>query len=163
MPTLLTMDDHMLMAAPNGHTIDDADMLAALTQDLRLAEARGRALERELANRDADIGALEAKAAYAEHCAAVDAARIAHLERHIAHLDQHIAHLERHIVGLEHHQEYSAAEARLCEAHIAHLEQRSLVAEQRGDDLDHRIMAMYRSTSWRLTGPMRRLMRLVRR
>jgi hypothetical protein len=110
----LTMDDHMLVAAPDVNTIDETDMLAALIQDLRLAEARTRALERDLANREVDIRALEARAAYGE-------------------------------------------------AWIAHLEHRALVAEQRGDELHERILAIYRSTSWRLTGPMRRLIRLVRR
>ena len=101
--------------------VEQPDLVADLVEARRVADSRLKGLERELANRDFDIRALE--------------------DRN-AHLLAQLAAREQQTLALE---------------------QRTLHAEQAAEDMHNRILSIYRSTSWRLGGPMRRIVRLIRR
>lgn len=55
--------------------------------------------------------------------------------------------------------------AQLTEKHeqVLAFEDRAMRAEQVAEDMHNRILSIYRSTSWRLGGPMRRVVRILRR
>lgn len=91
----------------------------------------------------------------------VEAGRVADIR--LQTLERELKNRDFDIRALEARTNHLLAQLTQNEELAVALEQRALHAEQVAEDLHNRILSIYRSTSWRLGGPMRRIMRMIRR
>ena len=82
--------------------------------------------------------------------------RIAHAEAHAAEMSQRFTHIEAHAAEMS--QRFTHVEA-----HAAEMSQRIAHVEAHAAEMSQRVVDLLSSTSWKITGPMRRVMTLVYR
>lgn len=134
----------------------ESGLAARLASELKAAQAQASALRRELTSREADLRAFEVR------IGAVEAAAAARIDAVEAEAAARIGAVEAEAAARIGAVEAEAArQIGIVEAEAA---ARMAAAElEAAARAEQRVLAIYRSTSWRLTGPLRRSARLMHR
>ena len=138
-----------------------------LETELNVANENNAQLQAHAAEVEAHAAEVEAHAAEVEAHAAEVEAHAAEVEAHAAEVEAHAAEVEAHAAEVEAHAAEVDAHVAEVEAHAAEVEVRVQSAEDSAHHWQHqanewheRILAIHKSTSWKITKPIRAVRRM---